>query len=76
MYDKIIKDLTAPKKAGKNKGVPKGKAIKDKATKGSRTVLSRYSLLFVIIDGLLYNIRLDSIRALYILHGIAKQILV
>jgi hypothetical protein len=39
-YNKIIKDLATPKKAGKNKKVLENKTIKGKATKGSRMVLS------------------------------------
>ena len=46
-----------------------------KATKDSSEVFLRPRLPFVLVNKLLYNIRPNSLRVLYILHAMVKTIL-
>ncbi len=49
--------------------------IMTKAIKDSSEVFSRLRLPFVLINKLLYNIRPNGLRALYVLYAIVKTIL-
>ncbi len=46
-----------------------------KATKDSSEVFLRLKLLFVLVNKLLYNIRPNSLRTLYVLYAMVKTIL-
>jgi hypothetical protein len=59
-YSDIINDLTANKRADTVEGTG---------------IFSRRGLPFVLIDGLLYNIRADGLRALCIPRGLVQHIL-